>query len=603
MTNRLLTLLLILLPLACHAKGQSPIEKDIEWANAFVDTNPDSALIAVRTIEDRYSKQLTKTNRIQLAIIRGNAWFSNGDVSKGVTNLKQAVNLSREAHDTTLLIQSLSDLGVMSRVAQHPDSALICYQEALQLMHVHGASADDEAHLLTSMAILYTNTNRVTDAVPFARKAVIKAEQSDNIETMMYAGSQSGMILFLAGHKEEGLAIERRIVSMAERKGAPRYVLKAYASIIDMHYKCGQTDSVMIYIQKGNQLTKRIPKGSVESLGFMEECYVVLAAMGRYRESLAIQQRILAMKDAGTYMSMDKLWLRIARNYDALGLHHKATKAYERSIAIGDSLRNTEIDNQLSEFQVKYDTMQKELDISRLEEDKARTTTWTIIVCAIFVLFIFALITYIIIRRRREAYTRISEHLKGVEEERGRLARDLHDGICNDLYGVSLLMASPLTDQKKVVETIRQISEDVRNISHELMPPRFKNQNLNDMLTAYAIQSKSFIDYQAINTEGKNLTDNVAYQVYRIIQELMQNIHKHTTATHVVIRANYQQGLRLTLSYPESYPNSYTDESQQSRHLGKGIGIENIQQRAELIGAHISNEHNEGITTITIEIA
>lgn len=594
MTKRIFTLFMFLLPLVCFAKNNRSVDNDIEWADNYVDINPDSALIAVRIVEERYRRRLTASDHARLAIIRGNAWFSNGEISKGLADIRQAVALSREARDTSLLINSLSDLGVMSRVAQKPDSALICYNEALKLMHLHGASAEDEAHLLTSIAILYTNTQRLTDAVPFVRQAVAKAEKSGSMETMMYAGSQGGIILFLAGYKDEGLSIERRIVSMAERNGAPRYVLKTYASIIDMHYKCGNRDSVMFYIDRGNEIMDKVPEGSVESLGFLEESYVVLAAMGRYRESLAVQHRILAMKDAGTYMPMDKLWLRMARNYDALGQDKQAADAYERSICISDSLRNTEIDKQLSEFQVKYDTMQKELDISRLSAEKANSVTLMVVAGAVFILVLAGLVAYIFLRRRHEAYARVCEHLKGVEEERGRLARDLHDGICNDLYGLSLLMQSSSAGKKEVAEGIRQIAGEVRSISHELMPPRFKSGSLDDLLAVYALQSNGFVDYVSTSSEQSAIAPEVAYQVYRIVQELVQNIRKHTTAGDVRLTADYGRGIKLTLTYSGEPHNV-------SRSRSDGIGTITTQRRAELIGANIQHEQDGNVNTVIIE--
>ena len=80
----------------------------------------------------------------------------------------------------------------------------------------------------------------------------------------------------------------------------------------------------------------------------------MLSAMGRYRESLDIQNKILSMRGAGTFMPFHKLYQRMARNYKGLGDIERMGEAYERSIAIADSLHGLEIDNQLSEFDVKY---------------------------------------------------------------------------------------------------------------------------------------------------------------------------------------------------------------------------------------------------------
>lgn len=594
----LITIILAFLSLTGLASNPRSIETAVEKASSYVDTNPDSALLAVDYIETKYSDRLTVTHQATLALIRANAYFSSGDLPGSIVAIRYAVELSRQAGNSDLLIRSLSDAGVMYRVDQKPDSALICYNEALDLMHSHGAEDEDEAHLLISIAILYINTNRMTAAVPYARRAVQLAEKSKSLETMMYAGSQGGLILFKAGYYDEGLAMLRTIVCMAESQGAPRYALKAYAAIIDMHYKQGRNDSVMEYIDRGNRLMDRVPEGSVESIGFMEECYVVLNAMGRYRESLAIQQKILGMKDADTYMPMDKLWVRIARNYQALGDYVKMANAYERSISVSDSLRAIHIDEQLSEFEVKYDTIRTQLENVRLQNERSRTAIWATIVGSVLVLILVTLTAYIFGRRRREAYLRIEERLKGVDEERARLARELHDGICNDIYGVSLMLASKSADRYEVAENLKSISTDIRNISHELMPPRFADIDLDELLAEYAVRSGGFLEYHTHNPEKSSVPSETSFQIYRIVQELVQNIHKHTQTRSAILTSAYGKNrLRLTLAYHCS--------ERQYDHNGNGIGLDNIMHRAELIHAYISHQDDThtGIHTVTIELS
>lgn len=565
----------------------------IEHASAIVDSDPEKAISLTDSI-----RRHCKTNDAQLAallIVEGNAWFTRGETSKGISRLREALAASRRAGDHNLEAQSLGDLGVMLRVAQKPDSALACYTEALDIMQRHGADPDDEAHILISTAILYTNTGRIGDAVPFARKAVAYAEKADNIEIMMYVGSQAGIILYKAGLKEEGIDIEKRIVTMAESKGSPRYALKTYASIIDMYHHDGRKDSVTEYLKKGNILLSKVPEGSVESIGFLEESYVVLADMGRYRESLDIQKRILAMKDAGTYMPLDRLWLRVARNYRALGETESMADAYERSIELSDSLRNSDIDRQLSEFNVKYETLQKDLTISRLESQRDRDRLWLTIWIALAVLILITATAFLILRRRREAIEKIRANLKGVEEERARLARELHDGVCNDLYGVSLLMQTRNADIGEITDNVRRIREEVRYISHELMPPQFGETDLDELLHVYAVRSKGFFKY---TSQGDlTLTKETSYELYRIIQELCANIMTHSGAHSAEIRAIYgTSGTTIQIQYKSSGLTSGGSRK------GSGIGLTTVKRRAGLIHARIDTQEGDDGTIVTIKI-
>lgn len=581
---------------AAHAwaAGDSQSVMDaIERASALVDTSPDDALSLADSIR-RHMKP-DEAERAALFIVEGNALFSNGENSRAITLLRAAVAASQRARDPKLEIQSLSDLGVMLRVAHKTDSALACYNRALSLIQKHGAPAEDEAALLVSVAILYTNTGRVADAVPFARRAVERIGDSDDIETTMYVCSQAGIIIHKAGHKDEGLDIEKRVVALAERRGIPRYVLKTYASIIEMYHQDGRRDSVDAYLAKGNRLLDDVPQGSVEAIGFLEESYKVLADMGRHRESLEIQKRILDMDDAGTYMPLDKLWLRVARNYGALGEYRNMQEAYERSIAMTDSMRASDIDCQLSEFNVRYDTLQKDLTISRLESQRANDRMWLTVWIAICLLTVGAAAVLVMTRRRREALAKIRANLQGVEQERGRLARELHDGVCNDLYGISLLLHTSDADIPAIAADIDRVRADVRHISHELMPPRFGESDLDELLRTYAARSRGFFAYRS---EGRPaLSEETAYELYRIVQELCSNIMTHSGAESARIEASFSQtGCQISISYS---PASDMPEN----HRGDGIGLDTVRRRAQLIDARIgSRADTDGTHTVTIGI-
>lgn len=75
------------------------------------------------------------------------------------------------------------------------------------------------------------------------------------------------------------------------------------------------------------------------------------------------------------------------------------------------------------------------------------------------------------------------QYIDGLESERKRLAKELHDGVCNDLLGIQYYMqtsdAIGKEVQQKLFPMIEQTRTDVRFISHELMPPAFQYANLN----------------------------------------------------------------------------------------------------------------------------
>jgi len=549
------------------------MEESLEKALAYIDTDPDSALILSERIlstddgraGEYYGKFLS---------VKANALFAKGESHEAIRVFRQAQAAAKAAGDMLTVASVLSDMGVAYRITDRSDSALVCYRGALDILEEMDQPAE-MASLLTSIAVLFANQGRLDDAIPYARRAFSCSRRSDDIESIMYAGQTLGIVLYLAGHKEEGLSVEREMVTIAERRKMPRYILKTYASIIDMHHKEGNRDSVDCYIERGRQLLPMVPEGSVEAMGFLEESYVVLTASGRYAESLEIQKKLLAMRDAGGFMPLDKLYQRMARNYRGLGDIERMGEAYEKSIALADSIHGDDVQRQLSEFDVKYQTARKELEISRLQAEESRHRSYMIILLSVSLIIIAGGIVFWYVRsqslRKRAEIARMQATLDGVEQERIRLATELHDGVCNDLAGVRFLLESPSADRKEILRIIGSMRDEVRQISHALMPPKFETLSFGQLMDDFALKSDGLVCYREISeVKCDPLT---SHHLYRIVQEWVDNIRHHSDATSVIVTVS---GNTLEIE---------DNGKPLAKSGGRGIGQETVAGRVKVIGA------------------
>lgn len=581
----------VFIPFFC-AGAESAADADIERIDSYVNTDPDSAIILCDAALGRLSANMTP-ERVSLLSIRGNAWFTLGDYPAAIADFGHAVRLAEELADTIVCVNALSDLGVAYRVSQQPDSALICYNRALSMLETVDAP-DVEANILTSIAVLFANQGRFDEAVPFAEKGLAKAYRTDDIETQIYAASSLGSALFLAGEHERGLATQRGIISVAERKGIPRYMLKTYASIIAMHNRLGHPDSVGYYIDRGRQVLDRVPEASIESVGFLEQSFVVLTAMGRYRESLDIQKKILAMQDSRPFMPLDRLWQRIALNYKGLGDIENMDEAYRTAISIADSIHSSEINQQISDLNVRYHTAEKELAIANLQSEKSRRDTIIAIIAASVIIASILLSVYLRARRRKIEIENIRSRLDGIEQERGRLAHELHDGVCNDLLGIELMLGSRHCDTREVADMVRSARNDVRSISHELLPPRFNGLSLPQLIAAYADKSDGFVNYTLPGSDF-DLDPEKAINLYRIIQEWIANLRHHNSATcaTVVLRQSGNES-ELEISDNGVPFDPFGVEAD-------GLGLENLHRRVKALEGVMAIAERGGFNVMTIK--
>ena len=160
---------------------------------------------------------------------------------------------------------------------------------------------------------------------------------------------------------------------------------------------------------------------------------------------------------------------------------------------------------------------------------------------------------------------------------------------------LSLPLHTTNADIPAIAADIDRVRADVRHISHELMPPRFGESDLDELLRTYAARSRGFFAYRS---EGRPaLSEETAYELYRIVQELCSNIMTHSGAESARIEASFSQtGCVISISYS---PASDMPEN----HRGDGIGLDTVRRRAQLIDARIgSRADTDGTHTVTIGI-
>ena len=578
--------------------SRSQYEDLLTAADSLVDISPDSSLILCRQFFEGYSNQ-KDTLYARAKLIEGNAYFSLGDMDEAIEALKGAREMAKRNADQLLLINATTDLGVVMRVAGETDSAMTLYQEALSLIEA-GDYKDEKAHLLTSIAILYANTGHLDEARDYADRAVDAANESMDMDMIMYATSQAGAIYNLLGNREKGLQLAHEAMSDARKMDLPRYEIKTLGHLIDMHLKDGNKDSVAYYLKRGEELSAQFPENSVEGIGFLEEKYVVLAALGRYRESLDVQHHLLNLQNkAATFMPTEKLWLRMARNYAALHNPDSTTFCYERALELTDSIRAEETDKQLSEFYARFKTSEKELALANMEKEKAHSEMWLAIWVAIALLVIIASILYIRDRKKKERMRILQNRITAKEEERKRLAKELHDGVCNDLYGIEMLMQAGCPDED-LLDDVEKIRMEVRRISHELMPPSLQDVNLSqaleDMVSKlrHAYPDKTFNLSTPSNIDWDRVSENITYSLYRICQELLGNMLRHANPTMISLLISLDADvLKVELSH---------DGDVSPKSEDTGIGIESVRERLAAIDATAEGLPYAPVMTITCRV-
>lgn len=186
------------------------------------------------------------------------------------------------------------------------------------------------------------------------------------------------------------------------------------------------------------------------------------------------------------------------------------------------------------------------------------------------------------------------------ESERKRIAEDLHDELGSDLATIKInLERLPISKEKisAVMTMLDKASDDVRNISHNLMPPEFTNTRLDELLSTYyrQLNAKGTIRFD-FNYSGANnkFTKEDELMIYRIIMELTSNIMKHSAATEATMQV---------ITYDDHLEIMAEDNGKGiSMNNSDGIGLKNIRSRVDFLHGTLQIDSNDHGTTIIVQI-
>jgi signal transduction histidine kinase len=198
----------------------------------------------------------------------------------------------------------------------------------------------------------------------------------------------------------------------------------------------------------------------------------------------------------------------------------------------------------------------------------------------------------------------IQSVLDGEEKERTRIAKDLHDGIVQDLTAIKLQLNAGVnndnTVDKKIVtdavDSIDKASKEVRNISYQMMPTTLIQLGfipaIEDLLKRVLAPSNIQYDFEQIGV-AERLPDNIEVSIFRITQELLNNVIKHSEANFVSLLITLKANV-VTMIFEDN------GKGFDAATIKKGIGFSSLSSRVELLNGDIKYEKADGVGTMAI---
>lgn len=244
-------------------------------------------------------------------------------------------------------------------------------------------------------------------------------------------------------------------------------------------------------------------------------------------------------------------------------------------------------------------------------------TVFSIAVPSVFAVFLTGVLLNF--RERRLADTKLKELTQRIidtqEEERSRIARELHDGISQNMVGVRYVLdlakskvQDGTTDALATIERgadgLNTVIKEVRRISHDLRPGLLDDLGLSAALEGL---THSFTERTGILVELKTvafknlLPADAKTALFRVAQEALTNIERHADATAITITlSSTRNGLKM-LIVDNGCGFESPGETQRLRSAG-GLGLRNMQERMEHFGGQLDLKTTSRGTTLVAQL-
>lgn len=522
----------------------------------------------------------------------------------------RAIELAEKTADPTLMVSTHSSQGVFLRSSGNIEEALANYDAALAIVtsgqfreNPDAEAIEEIASLYINLAVLNLDMAHKEDAVRNAGLAADWCMKSTDPAFRSMLLGVVGSVMMSAGKFEDALHYQTISYDDAVEAGDQDAAFRSAAYNMLLADRMG--DKAVAGRWRGicRELLPEIAAMTARLVYYQAECSICLKN-GDNRGALEYFGKILALDgiDAFPFVQLD-CYNNMHLSYASLGDYRQAYSTLLKSTELRDTIYAREKAESLRDLTVRYETKETELALALSETSRARTLAWLVALGAVLIIVIAGFMIYAARQRRRRLEREMEfaslradigrklteQYVEGLENERQRMARELHDGVCNDLLAIQMNMKRGISGE----ETTRLITacrDSVRRISHELMPPEFAYATLDEVIRYHigkqmeASAGKTEIEYSSTGTDWNAVPDDMALEIYRIVQESIGNAVRHSGADRVTVSLDkHDRQLAVTVA-----------------DNGRGVpsgprvsgGLQSMRRRAAAVGAHLSMERS-----------
>lgn len=585
------------------------------------------------------------SNRLNYKTGLGNCYLQKASYFKSLSSYPTALSY----YDSALHIagdqpgmqaikqRALEQKGVIYLIQENYYPALDYFFESLKLLK--DSTSEIHIRITTFIAEIYTTLKNLDKAAEYAKMNVTAVEKDSNIKT---SGSVYFTYINICLEKGDLETAAFYLDKMSKWIPHPTEVQQNFGyflkrgriSYLQQHYAEAYAYFKQTYkyaLEGGHDVSKSTAlyflSATALQLGNKEEA-----------KNYAVQDLALAKNMHSKSKQADAL-TNLSNYYSNTGNYAKANELLQQVIVLKDSIKLENNIKQLNVLGALYESGRQQQQITQLQSEKEKQASAVkqksflnkVFLLSIFALLLLGYLGYTNFKKGQQLskqwqslqHQKILEleknkqlltadaMIKGQEEERSRIAKELHDGLGSLLSGTKLSFINLKDNLQLSHEAESQFNRslslldntigDLRKIAQNLMPEalvKFGLQEaLMDFCAAVKFSSGLHVHCQQFG-EIRKLDNNAAIYIYRIIQELVNNAIKHSDAAEVMIQVSMTEN--KTMIAVEDDGKGF-DKNVLS--LNKGAGMANINYRVQYFNGRMDIQSSPGKgTSVNIEL-
>lgn len=613
----------------------------IALAKSYIDQNVDSTSFYLDIAEGVANESGNNMNIIQVMNMQGNVLQRRGKLDEAMNLYQEAMKMAVGDKNDSALAMLWNNMGIIHTNQGNFDEAIAAYIEGMKYEEII-SNRKGVAEGYNNLGVVHYYLSDMDNTLLYLKKSTEISKEIGDLEILKKGYINIGAIHRYLGEYEEALEYYNEGLEISESLNNTADINTCWHNIAEVYSLQGKYDESEAYYKKALVFNQKFDNKHGLALEY-NNLGSLYTKQDKFKKGLESFDTAFKIANESGFR---KLKEDIYQGYSILYAKKKEfKKAYDFNqlyLVLKDSILNEENAKSIAELRTKYETAEKEklLAIERIKTDSLKVekalvdqqraeaelktsnrNKWIIVLVFLVIgasLFFFASVQ----RNKRKAQAEkdaalILERDKGLtavieaqEEERKRISKDLHDGIGQQLSGLKmafqrlegkLLEEIPHREQelKQLVSIISDSADEVRTISHQMMPRALTEYGLlpamEDMLSKSLTPNEIEYEFEHYGIEDR-LAERIEISLYRIIQELINNIIKHSAAKRVNIQLFKNAGKVILII--EDNGKGFTEGSNSEGH-----GLLNIKSRLNSLHGEVNYSPSPGSGTVaTIRI-